>query len=193
MRLPLRFCAILTLGVLYVSVSGCPKDKVMRNPADELLSASKSAGVDVRGDEAFTIASGNEIFVTAPVTGWEQLPASQLKGGVNIAFAYVGTSVPNVPPGYYTLKAFADGSRLGTVDAKVQFIDREGKVAAEIPAEAEIHSLTVPAKAASLHTFVTTLTRNSSTSVNQRVIWFRCPNGECIRFPVLRPLTAVPF
>lgn len=146
--------------------------------SSSLLSASKSAGIDVRADEVFTISSGTESVVAAPTTAWAQIPATELRNGVTFAFAQFTTSEPKVAPGYYTLRAFANDIRVGSVKGRVQLVDRGGRVAAEIPAQIEIHSLRVPPGSNS--SFVTT------APGARRTIWFRCSNGECIRFPVLR-------
>ncbi|MFY9554886.1 MAG: hypothetical protein WAV20_18205 [Blastocatellia bacterium] len=146
-----------------------------------LVSASKLARVKVHSEEVFSIARGTEALAVAPVAGWERIPATQMRNGVNIAFAYFDTKEPKVRRGYYTLKAYANVTEVGTVDARVELIDRSGRVAGEIPAQAEIHSLTVPPEAASRRTFVTTATAvQTPINPNRPRIWFRCPNGVCI-------------
>ncbi len=58
----------------------------------------------------------------------------------------------------------------------VQLIDRFGKIVAEIPAEAEIHSLRVPDN----------LVVGDMPGVTY--VWYRCPNGVCVRIPVFNTL-----
>jgi hypothetical protein len=127
-----------------------------------------------------SISRGDESFVTAPIAGWERIAPTELRGGVNIAFAYFDTHVANIPKGYYTLKAFANVTGVNTVPGTVQLIDQQHHVVAEIPAEAMVHSLTVPDGASSRRTYVT-ITRDGTA----RKIWYRCSNGSCILMHVL--------
>ncbi|HEV7890330.1 MAG TPA: hypothetical protein VGP08_06810 [Pyrinomonadaceae bacterium] len=179
---------LLFLSLLQVGLPGCSKPKET-NISDRLLEASKDAGVQVNPEEVFSISRGAETVAVAPIAGWEQVPATDLRKGTNIGYAYFSTQEPKVPSGYYTLKAFADVDNVGTVAARVQLLDRSGKVAGEIPAEVEVHSLTVPPEAASLRTFVTA-TDDRVSSQTQNIpglrprIWLRCPNGVCFRIPV---------
>lgn len=158
--------------------------KALNPVAQQLVLASRKAKVKVHREEVFSISRGTETVAVAPIAGWEQIPATQLRNGVNIAFAYIDTAEPNVPRGYYTLKAYANVTDVGTIDAKVQLINRSGRVASEIPAQAEIHSLTVPPEAASRRTFVTTA---AARQANRPIIWLRCPNGVCFRFETFTP------
>lgn len=103
---------------------------------------------------------------------------------MTIGFVHFATADPKIPKGDYTLKAFADPTGVGTVAARVELVDRQGAVAAEIPAQAEIHSMTVPEQARSARTFITV---GPVGPIEPIQIWFRCPNGVCIRMPVLRP------
>jgi len=166
-------------GIVLIVFSGCCKRAP--TPTEELIAASKAAGIEIRADEVFAISRGTESLVTAPTTAWAQIPATELPKGVTFAFAHFSTIEPKVAPGYYALKAFADDIRVGTVAARVQLLDRAGKVAAEIPAEMEIHSLTVPADSRS--SFVTTSTGAAADVQpgNSTAVWYRCSNGQCIR------------
>jgi hypothetical protein len=162
---------------------GCSADKAAPSAYEQLFAASKAAGVEVLREQVFMIYRGAETFVTAPIASWAQIPATELRKGINVAFAYVSTKEPKVPPGYYTIKALANDIRLGTVAAKAQLIDRQGKVVVEIPARVEIHSLTVPSGARTI--FVTT----GAGPDARPHLWLRCSNGQCFLFGVFK-LTA---
>lgn len=183
MRLGARRFAIgfVPFSLLLVWLYGCPPRS--QSPGEQLLEAGRGAGVEVHPEEVFTLARGDESITASPIKGWETIPATELRNGVNIAFAHFGIAEPKVPAGYYTLKAFADPTGVGTVEARVQLIDGQGGVAAELPALAEIHSMTVPEQARSQRSFITT----GPAGQGRTVIWFRCPNGVCIRFQTLRP------
>lgn len=176
--------AVAACIVLFV-VSGCNRRCPV--PSEDLIAASKAAGIEIRADEVFSISRGTESLVTAPTTAWAQIPATELPKGITFAFAHFSTTEPKVPPGYYALKAFADDIRVGTVEARIQLIDRAGKVAAELPAEMEIHSLTVPPD--SRRSFVTTYDGAAAnvqpgTSIG---VWYRCSNGQCLRRLIFVP------
>lgn len=180
--------ALLAVALLQFGAHGCRTKAT--NTSDQLLEASRAAGVQVHADEVFTLSRGSETVTAAPIAGWEQVPATDLRKGVNFAYAYFSTQEPKVPAGYYTLRAFADVNSVGTSAARVQLLDRDGKIAAEVPAEVEVHSLTVPQGVGSLRSFVTA-TDDRATLAAQVVpgirprLWFRCPNGQCIRMLVL--------
>jgi len=180
----LRIC-VVAVSILSL-IMACSAHKAAPNASQQLWEASKAAGLEVSRDEIFAISRGDESFVTVPIAAWAQIPASQLQKGVNFAFSYFSTTVPNVPVGYYTLRVFADGSRLGTVAAKIQLIDQHGKVTAEIPAQVEIHSLTVPPN--SRTTYVTTSGEISTEPAGQSIwVWHRCSNGQCVLIDILKP------
>ncbi len=161
------------------SPTPCPKGE---SANDQLITASKAAGVNVHAEEAFTVSRGSETITTAPIAGWEKIPATDLAKGVDFAYGYFSSQEPRIAAGNYTLRATADVRAVGTVKGRVQFVDRGGKVAAEVPADIEVHSLTVPAEAASRRSFVTT------TIVAERLnLWHRCPNGVCVRTPIFLP------
>jgi hypothetical protein len=165
--------------IILFTFSGCCPRKTGPITSEEFLTASKAAGVDVRADQVFAISRDAESVITAPTTAWAQIPATELPKGVTFAFAHLSTLEPKVPAGYYTFKAFADDIRVGTVDARVQLIDRAGKVAAELPTQIEIHSLTVPAE--SRISYVTTSNPAARESAGDRVTyWYRCSNGQCV-------------
>lgn len=168
-------------GTSQNSPTPCPSSQ---SPKDQLLEASKAAGVNIHADEVFSVSRGSESFIGAPIAGWETIPATALPNGVDFGFAYFSTEEPRVPAGYYRLKGFADVRAVGTVKGRVQLLDRSNKVAAELPAEIQVHSMTVPAEASSQRSFLTAITTG-----DRHRIWFRCPNGECIIIDVLLPRT----
>lgn len=190
---------VLVLSLLALGASGCkpatnqnsPTNQsppttqsptTNQSPGDQLLQASRAAGVNVHKEEVFTLSRGTETITAAPIAGWEQIPATALANGVEFAYAYISMEEPRVPAGYYRLKGFARASQPGTVEGRIQLIDQGGRVAAELPSQVEIHSMTVPAEAARSRTFVTAVADR-----DRSVIWFRCPNGVCFRTPVLNP------
>jgi hypothetical protein len=183
MRMITPRCALglLCFVLAQSGISGCATLPQGSDSGSQLIAMSQAAGVQVHPQEVFTVSRGNETVTVAPKVGWEQVPATALPNGVDFAYGYFSTAELNVPRGYYTLRAIANPTGVGTVPARVQLIDRAGRVAAEIPAEIEIHSMTVPAEAALSRSFVSAI-----VSGRQQGIWLRCPNGQCIRLFILR-------
>ena len=172
---------VLSFSLLLVGPSAC-KQPTSLSPGEQLVKASKEAGVNVHPEEVFTLTRGGETITGAPIVGWEQVPATAHVNGVEFGYAYIATEEPRIPAGYYKLKGFATPSQVGTVEGRIQLIDQGGRVAAELPSQVEIHSMTVPPEAARSRSFVTALTEGGRT-----VIWFRCPNGVCFRTQLLQP------
>jgi len=156
--------------------------------SSQLIAASRTAKVKIHRAQFFSMTQGTETFSAAPAVGWERTPPTELRNGANIAFGYFSLSDPRIPAGYYTLRAFADVKYTGTIEAKVQFIDRRGKVVAEIPAQAEVNSLTVPPGAESKPPIITTAARraNPALPMGRIIVCFCCSNGVCICVSVFR-------
>ena len=180
---------VLSISLLLLGISACkqptsqdPGDRLVKGPGEQLIKASKDAGVNIHPEEVFTLSRGGETITGAPIVGWEQIPATAHANGVEFGYAYIATEEPRIPAGYYRLKGFVKASQVGTAEGRVQLIDQGGRVAAELPSQVEIHSMTVPPEAARARSFVTALAQN-----DRSVIWFRCPNGVCFRMQVLQP------
>ena len=183
---------VLSFSLMLLSLSSCKEPTSQgptnQTPGEQLVKASKDAGVNIHPEEVFTLSRGGETITGAPIAGWEQIPATAHANGVEFAYAYISTEEPRISAGYYKLKGFVQANQVGATEGRIQLIDQGGKVAAELPSQVEIHSLTVPPEAARSRSFVTAIAQD-----NRNVIWFRCPNGVCFRMPILRDrvLTAV--
>lgn len=175
--------ALLSVGLLLFGLSGYNGAKAAQTTGDHLLDASRAAGVKIHAEEIFTVSRADETVTLAPIAGWEVVPATALPNGVEFAFAYFSTRTPSVPRGYYRLRAIADPRGVGTVDGRVQLIDSGGRVAAELAAQVEVHSMTVPEGADTRRSYMI----GATTDGQRQIIWARCPNGQCIRIVVLEP------
>lgn len=185
-----RITQFAVLSLLVIGCSQAIRQSVYAQTvqSSQLVAASRTAKVRIHRGQFFSMTQGTETFSAAPAAGWERTPPTQLRKGANIGFGYFSLADPRIPAGYYTLRAFADVKDIGTIDAKIQFIDRRGKVAAEIPAQAEIHSLTVPPGAESKPPIITTaaLRANPALPVGRIIVCFCCSNGACICISVFR-------
>lgn len=173
------FVLLSVVGLSGCSVTHGPSPA----PTTQLLAASTAAGVQVHREEIFSLSRGTEAVSVAPIAGWESIPATALPNGVDFAFGYFDTREINIPAGYYRLRAFANPTAPGTVTGRVQFINRAGAVVAEVPAEIEVHTMTVPPEAASQRSFVAAVLDRQ----HQQGGWFRCPNGTCVRVIFMGP------
>jgi len=142
------------------------------------LDAARAANVDVRGDEIVSIKSGTDTLVTAPIVSWEDMPSTSLNRGVDIAFLYSSATSGRFPPGYYTVRAFADVTRVGRIDGTYRLIDRQGNVAATLPAVMEIHSLNLP-QATARRSFATITEETNEQGLRIRITIHCCSNGTC--------------
>ncbi|HEX4954497.1 MAG TPA: hypothetical protein VF017_13985 [Thermoanaerobaculia bacterium] len=189
MRVPQQRVAftVLLLAAVHLSLSGCATRGHNQGHNAAFLEAAKAAGVSVRGDEIVTHRSGTQTVAIAPVTTWERTPATALRSGVDVAFVHLSNATQAIPAGYYTLRASADVSKIGTAPASIQFIDRQGKVAGNLEAVTEVHSLTIPEQASTRRTFVTIGDEPRPGSPSERVIIIVlcCPNGDCLIIVIL--------
>ena len=179
------------IGLLFLAVGMSLGMRITANAqtasSAQLVAASRSARIRVNPAEYFSITQGKETFSAAPAAGWENIPPTAMRNGVTIGFAYFSTEDPKIPRGYYTLKAFADVKEVGTVAARVQLIARNGKVVTEIPAQADVFSLTVPPSSAKKVVITTDARRHVTDGASPllpqgRIICFCCSNGECVCF-----------
>jgi hypothetical protein len=169
------------LAVLQLSVYGCASGTYNQAPNREFVEAAKAAGAPIRADEIVTHRSGTQIVSVAPITTWEHTPATALRNGVDVAFVHFSTATQQIPAGYYTLRASANVENLGSVPARIQFIDRDGKVAGSQEAITEVHSLTIPAVASTRTTYTTIDDDGLAPNPAERriIIVICCPNGDC--------------
>ncbi|MEA2239526.1 MAG: hypothetical protein QOC81_4250 [Thermoanaerobaculia bacterium] len=163
---------VLFLIVALVCVNRCATRPIGADAS--FLDAAKAAGAPIHADDTVTSTSGGETFSAAPITTWERTPATALRNGADIAFVYSSADAEGIPKGYYTLRAVADVTAPGTLNGTVQFIDRQGNVAAKLPATAEVHSMTVPEAASTRRSYVTVTNENGA-----RIIVICCTNGTC--------------
>jgi hypothetical protein len=162
-----------------LSSYGCATRSSGYTTTAKFADAARAAGVHVRPGDIVSITDGSATFVTAAVQEWEQTPATALRKGADIAFAYSAGTGLGVPDGYYRVRAFADVSAIGTVAGTVQLVNQSGTEVAKLPATFEVHSLTIPEKMSSNRTF-TTITNEKPQEARRRIVIWCCSNGVCI-------------
>lgn len=170
--------AILLIGTFQLCVSGCAHHGQSSNAA--FLQAAKAAGAPIRSEEIVTHRSGIQTVTIAPITTWERTPATELRGGVDVAFTHLSSPTREIPAGYYTLRATADVSNTGTIPATIHFVDRDGKVAGQMTATTQVHSLTIPEQASTRRSYVTANDELQPNGQRLIIIVICCPNGDCL-------------
>lgn len=172
----LSVCALVLVIIGPMWLGGCATQN--RGKYGAFVEAARAANVEVRPDEIVSITSGTDTLVTAPVVSWEQMPSTSLNRGVDVAFLYSSATSGRFPPGYYTVRAFADVTKVGRIDGTFELIDRQGNVAAKVPATMEIHSLGIP-QGTARRSFATITEETDAQGLRIRITIYCCSNGTC--------------
>jgi len=151
--------------------------------------AAKGKGITLNTDGMFSVFRADSTIVVAPIREFDTSPATELKHGVNSAYAYIDSPKRNVPAGFYTLRVSAEAVKVGTVTGKLEYVDSHGKAVKTAPVEFDIKSLTLPNPPAFPHSIVSVGNHaDPQTPVAGGVtpafqtddpIIVCCPNGYC--------------
>jgi hypothetical protein len=149
LRLHLGLLAISLVGLI---LGGCctgggiarVNERFTKAQANLLERASEAAGIDIQVDQRTTVSSPDAQVLVAPARYLERVPATQLPQGVNVGFGYIESRRENIPHGYYTFRAIADVTGPGMTEGRMQLIDSQGRVAAEVPATVEVYTMQPP-------------------------------------------------
>lgn len=119
---------------------------VAQDPRTQLLTAAAQASIPLHTQELMVLTHGAKSFAVAPIQGFENIPATALASGVDMAYAYINFPGSSVPAGSYKLRGRApSGSiRAGEYDGTLELIDSYGNVAASLPMTINTFSTTVP-------------------------------------------------
>jgi hypothetical protein len=172
--------------------------------AQAMAQAGARAGVNVNLDSLAQGSGNGANLVVGAIAGMERIPATALPRGVNAAFAYLdlpdgpGGVQPNLPAGFYTVRVSASAEtiraalkasggvppdttspegRPSVPGAQVALVDAQGQVAAVIPGQLGVFSLTVPPGATKQRTLVEPI-----VGAQYIVVWVICPNGWAVCF-----------
>ena len=171
----------------------------------DMVAEAEAAGTSVDPDSLLD-ASGNGALVVAGVTaGLAKVAPSTLTKGVDMGFLYLdlphdsGGVQPDLPAGYYTLRATASQKVLDAAlaasggeapdpaatdtapsveGAQIDLVDTDGKVTTTLPGRISVWSLDVAPDAAKERPTVEVVSGARSIT-----IWYRCGNGStiCVR------------
>lgn len=151
-------------------------------------SMEKAAGrskVNINTLGMISVLRADSTLVIAPIREFDASPASELKKGVNSAFAYINSPDRNVPPGYYTLRIRADMVKVGEVPGTLEYVDARGHIANRSNIQLDIKSLTLPNPPAFPHAVVNVESRQPmqadghAVAASRQVVIVCCPNGYC--------------
>ena len=152
---------------------------------ESLEKAARHTKVNVNTMGMVSILRADSTIVIAPIREFDVSPATELKKGVNSAFAYVNSPDRNVPAGFYTLRVSAVDVKLGEVPGTLEYVDSRGHVANKSAIQLDIKSLTVPASSVLTHSVINIESRQVAhagelTPVSRgEIVTVCCPNGYC--------------
>jgi hypothetical protein len=170
---------------------GCRTDGVAGgSQARQLRQAGEQFGLPVRTEEMVQLAEGGTTMFLAPAASLDTIPATRYPAGVDLGIAYLDLPVSGerssgkaLPKGFYKLRAIAfHAEKVGKVDGRIQLVDKQGRLAAELPAEVQILSLTLPPRSETRRTLISfgggrCLNWVNTSPVNVCVC---CPNGVTV-------------
>lgn len=152
---------------------------------ESLEKAAKDSKININTLGMVSLLRADSTLVIAPIREFDVTPASELKKGVNSAFAYIDSPDRNVPAGYYTLRVTADAPQIGEVPGTLEYVDSRGQTANKSSVQLDIKSLTLPHPPALPHTVINVESRRVAhagdlalTALRDTVI-VCCPNGYC--------------
>jgi hypothetical protein len=139
--------------------------------------AGQRLNVPVRTSNAAYAKHNGSSVLTAAAMNLEQIPATELRHGIDLGIAYIDAPAMQLPRDY-RVRATADVSQPGRTTGIVALIDQSGRTAAEVPASIDVWSMTVPPDARTASTRIA-LRQNRE---NCDGVWtcYRCTNGQTI-------------
>jgi hypothetical protein len=155
--------------------------------AAPMQSAAAAAGQSIESGQ-ITILSNNDLtLAAAPITGYEQSPATALAGGVDYGFIYLNAPSSGIPAGYYTLRATAPAGsiQVGEYGASVDLVGANGAVVTTLAGTVQTSSLQVPNPLPYPNTKVSFAMRILPTRTYWVDITFLCPNGSIITITLI--------
>lgn len=161
--------------------------------AAQIREAGQRLGVPVQLDRMTYVSQANAALLTAPVQGLENVPATALPNGVDVAVAYLDSPGQRYPAGYYRLRGVAQPREPGTVQGTLQVIDSGNTVVAELPARYDIVSMRVPDRPVTRFTDVIfASSRLAGHCAGGKETCYCCPNGWIVcTGGLLTPVTNV--
>jgi hypothetical protein len=144
------WAGILAVALCGVSASGCrsggleTSTKLAEAQSDLLRQAAARADVVIEEREIAHFNQAGATLSTAPVRGLENVPATELPGGIDLAFAYLDSPGQEFPAGFYRLRAVANVREVGTTPGRIDVVAADGRLAGTLPATFEVSSMRVP-------------------------------------------------
>jgi hypothetical protein len=150
-----------------------------------LEKAARRSKVNINTLGMVSVLRADSALVIAPIREFDVSPATELKKGVNSAFAYINSPDRNVPAGYYTLRITADAVKIGAVSGTLEYVDSRGQTANKSSVQLDIKSLTLPNPPALPHAVINVESRQVAHTGDLALTPLRdtvivcCPNGYC--------------
>lgn len=151
-----------------------------------LQAAARRSKVRINTEEMVTALRADSALAIAPVREFDRTPATDLPDGTDVAFLYLDNNDPKIPAGFYRVRVSAPVTQLGKVRGTTQLIDRQGRVALELPADVDVKSMTLPDPRPFPHTGINVETRFADPDSFPPdpqpllIVVIICPNGVVI-------------
>ena len=170
--------------------------------AGDLQAAVRKLGVAIRPEGRLELYQNRTTVWAAPAANLETIAAPSYGKGVDLGAAYLdlpgpvetkGGSRVKVAKGFYRVRAVADDvQRVGKTGGHVLLVNAQGRTVAELPADVDIFSLTLPPEAKTERTYLALKTDQSGTGVQAAyviLICWHCANGAvvCLRLNISLP------
>ena len=177
-----RFCFAVIASVLpLMLVTGCMTASD-RGDAQKLSDAGKRMGVLIRSEGSFDYSQFGSQMSVAPAENLETIPATRYTEGVDIGVSYLNLrgATATVPAGFYKLRAIVpDATHTGKTKGRVQLVNLEGRVVADLATDFDIRSLTAPSAPSGRHTLLSLKSGAIWNQPSDRRVYVcgDCPNG----------------
>src|SRR4051794_26843885 len=94
---------------------------------------AKDKGQPVNTQGMLSFLRDDSTLIVAPLRTFDTSPATELKHGVDSAYAYVDSPARGIPAGFYTLRISAKTVQIGEVPGTLDFVDAHGKSVKQSP------------------------------------------------------------
>jgi hypothetical protein len=177
-NLPHRF--IVTSFILILAACSHRSRSVTAAQQRALGEAGQRLNLPVRTSHAAYGQAGGASVLTAAALNLEQIPATELRNGIDLGVAYIDAPSTPLPRDYYRVRATADIDGVGQTTGRVAFLDAQGRTAGVAPAAVDVWSMTLPPESRTQLTQVAVQRENGDRCPSGIWTCYKCPNGQTV-------------
>lgn len=154
---------------------------VFKNSLEEF---AKEKGEKINTLGMLSVLRADSTIIVAPLRSFDTSPATDLKKGVDSAYAFINSPERAIPAGFYTLRVSAETVQVGEVPGTLEYVDAHGKTVKRSAIQLDIKSLTVPQPPAFPHSVASVTSKDAhdgglTPAIQTDPIIVCCPNGYC--------------